>query len=65
MKLTAEQKRWIMTADPDTGDLDPAPDWLTAECRALGLVSWWPQMEVWRLTQAGWDEWEDLQWICS
>lgn len=51
--LTHDQKLWILTAHPDSLDVEGAPAWLVAECLSLGLIKETAKPNVWRLTEAG------------
>ena len=57
MKLTRDEKLWLLTAHPDTLDLaEEAPGWLIGNCHVKGLVKPGPATGVWRLTEAGYAE---------
>ena len=52
MDLTHDQKLWLLTADPDSGELfDEAPLWLSGECWRLGLTDCVDG--TWRITAKG------------
>jgi len=58
--LTREQKLYVLTADPDTGELVPAPEWLSEECHNLGLVTPGDRSGAWKLSPAGREVWRNL-----
>ena len=60
MDLTSTQKLWLLTADPNTGMLSGAPEWLIGECHDLGLVTPGTRSGTWILTPAGRRVWQSL-----
>ncbi|WP_431855229.1 hypothetical protein [Azospirillum sp.] len=58
MTLSDEQTRWLLTARPDTWQLDDgASDDLIYECIAIGLVEVGHRRGQWKLTAAGHHVW--------
>ncbi len=57
MRLTEQEKLWLLTAHPDTLELaDEAPDWLKRDCITKGLARSGSAAGLWRLTERGYGE---------
>jgi hypothetical protein len=55
MELTRDHALALLTAHPDTGELEDIPPWLARECSELGLIIL-IRPGVWKLTEVGYRE---------
>ena len=61
VRLSHDQRLWLLTTHPDTWEMAEAPAWLASECEVLGLVAWDHDSQAWRTTEEGHQVWRTLR----